>query len=168
MSPLSRPSRLFHFLAARLRRKVGSIRIQNKIQNGTRNEIQYGTQNRIQNVEQGTLLTIIVAFTWSVTASLDKLGIIFAPSLLFYFAAQRFVIGCLSLACLLIHPPSEGLRMVLRKSLRYLPLLIAIGTFEIMAVVSFLFAVNHMFVSYVVAIKRTNILISVMAGGVFF
>lgn len=104
-----------------------------------------------------------VAIIWSVTASLDKLGVITGPSIWAYFAAQRAAIGLASLAYILTRQPR--LLLLLRDRL---PLLLAVSALELASVVLFLLAVQHLLVSYVVAIKRSNVLFSVALGALLF
>ncbi len=104
-----------------------------------------------------------MAIIWSVTASLDKLGVITGPSIWAYFAAQRAAIGLASLAYILTRQPR--LLLLLRDRL---PLLLAVSALELASVVLFLLAVQHLLVSYVVAIKRSNVLFSVGLGALLF
>lgn len=105
--------------------------------------------------ESGATLMICVAAMWSITASLDKLGVLHAPSVWVYFAAQRFVIGMAAGSYLVLHMPHVfGLLRT-----RWVLLLLAISAAELAAVVLFLEAIKYIFVSYVVAIKRCNILV---------
>ncbi len=132
---------------------------------------------------------------WSVTASLDKLGMLAAPSVSVFFAGQRAVIGGASLAYTAVAAPQ--LLRLLRPAT--LPLMVLISGLELAAVVLFLKvgrkgtrggalgrggqhpskptgaralsrpqAVMHLLVSYVVAIKRCNVLLSVLVGGLLF
>jgi drug/metabolite transporter (DMT)-like permease len=116
----------------------------------------------LQN-EPGSVSMLLVAAISSVTASLDKLGVISASSISVYFAVQRFVIGVACLSYLLIY--ARGAFTHFSSSA---PLLLTISTLELAAVVFFLKALDYLFVSYVVAIKRCNILFSVLAGGLLF
>ncbi|KXZ44269.1 hypothetical protein GPECTOR_70g500 [Gonium pectorale] len=113
--------------------------------------------------EPGTVLIIGVAIIWSVTASLDKLGVITAPSIWVYFAVQRLAIGVASLAYILAISPR--LLLLLRD---HFWVLLAVSAMELAAVVFFLLAVQHLLVSYVVAIKRCNVLFSTLLGALIF
>ncbi|GFR40427.1 hypothetical protein Agub_g1001 [Astrephomene gubernaculifera] len=113
--------------------------------------------------EPGTVLMIGVAIIWSVTASLDKLGVITGPSIWVYFAAQRLAIGTASLAYILAVQPR--LLLLLRD---HFGLMLGISALELAAVLLFLLAVRHLLVSYVVAIKRCNVLFSVVLGALVF
>ncbi|GLI68989.1 hypothetical protein VaNZ11_013525 [Volvox africanus] len=113
--------------------------------------------------EPGTLLMIGVAIIWSVTASLDKLGVLTGPTIWVYFAAQRLVIGLASLVYILAVSPR--LLNLLRENFL---LMLFISTLELASVILFLLAVRHLLVSYVVAIKRCNVFFSVVLGALIF
>lgn len=97
------------------------------------------------------------------TATLDKLGISTGPSLWAYCLAQRLYIGGLCGAYLVAASPAA-----LRHVRSHWGLLMAVSVLELCAVVFFLEAIENLFVSYVVAIKRTNVLFSTIAGYVIF
>jgi len=104
-----------------------------------------------------------VAMLWSVTSSLDKLGVMWAPSIWVYMALQRLTMTLISCAGLLaVSPSSFGYLRTYFFSLLLLSLL------ELLAVVFYFEAIKHIFVSFVIAIKRCNILISVLVGGIAF
>lgn len=109
----------------------------------------------------GSCMMLGVAFIWSITSSLDKLGVMWAPSIWVYIACQRLsmaVLSCITMG--LLSPAYFG---YLRT---HFFLLLLLSLIELLAVVFFFEAIKHIFVSYVVAIKRCNILISVLVGGV--
>ncbi|KAG2442506.1 hypothetical protein HXX76_002592 [Chlamydomonas incerta] len=113
--------------------------------------------------EPGTVLMIGVAVIWSITASLDKLGVLTGPSIWMYFAVQRLTIGGASL--LYICATEPRLLLLLRDNLG---VMMAVSALELAAVLLFLNAVRHLLVSYVVAIKRCNVLLSVLLGAALF
>eukprot|EP00198_Chlamydomonas_reinhardtii_P002664 XP_001692000.1 predicted protein [Chlamydomonas reinhardtii] len=113
--------------------------------------------------EPGTVLMIGVAVIWSITASLDKLGVLTGPSIWMYFAVQRLTIGGASLMYICATEPR--LLLLLRDNLG---VMIAVSALELAAVLLFLNAVRHLLVSYVVAIKRCNVLMSVLLGAALF
>lgn len=109
-------------------------------------------------------LVLMTAFLYSLTASLDKLGIAAANhSLAAYFLWQRLIIGACGAVYLLCFA-----RHALRHLVRDMLLLISISVVEQLAVVFYLIAISNMLVSYVVAIKRTNVLMSTLIGCVLF
>eukprot|EP00878_Enallax_costatus_P006571 GHUV01006889.1.p1 GENE.GHUV01006889.1~~GHUV01006889.1.p1 ORF type:complete len:545 (+),score=161.78 GHUV01006889.1:647-2281(+) len=109
-------------------------------------------------------LVLTAAFLYSLTASLDKLGIAAANhNLAAYFLGQRLVIGLCGAVYLLCFA-RHALRHIVRDAL----LLFSISVVEQLAVVFYLVAINNMLVSYVVAIKRINVLLSTLVGCVLF
>jgi uncharacterized membrane protein len=109
-------------------------------------------------------MVLTAAFLYSITASLDKLGIEAAQySLSAYFLAQRVLTGVVGLVYLLTCARS-ALRHVARDSL----LLFSISLVEQGSVVVYLLAIENILVSYVVAIKRVNVLLSTLIGCVLF
>jgi len=110
----------------------------------------------------GSLMMLCVAAAWSITASLDKLGVRYG-SLWTYFAAQRLIIGAMCVLYLLRTAP-ETFRL-LRS---HFWILLAISLVEMCALVVFLEAIKFILVSYVVALKRSNVLLSVLVGGFVF
>lgn len=115
--------------------------------------------------EPGTVLMLLVAGIFAFTASLDKLGTVYGSNVFTYFALQRAVIGSVCILYLLL---------MRRDLIRFFAsryncmLIVCISVFELLTVVLFLSAVQHILVSYVVAIKRCNILLSVIVGRVWF
>lgn len=109
-------------------------------------------------------MVLSVAFLYSLTASLDKLGIAAANhSLAAYFLGQRLLIGLCGAVYLLCFA-----RAALRHIASDMVLLCSISLVEQFAVVFYLIAINNILVSYVVAIKRINVLLSTLIGCVLF
>lgn len=109
-------------------------------------------------------MVLTAAFLYSVTASLDKLGIAAAGhNLAAYFLGQRLLLGFFGAVYLL----SFG-RSALRHMVHDMVLLSGISLSELGAVVFYLIAINNILVSYVVAIKRVNVLLSTLVGCVLF
>jgi uncharacterized membrane protein len=109
-------------------------------------------------------MVLTAAFLYSITASLDKVGIEAAQySLSAYFLAQRVLMGVVGLVYLLTCARG-ALRHVVRDSL----LLFSISLVEQGSVVVYLLAIENILVSYVVAIKRVNVLLSTLIGCVLF
>ncbi|GAX82950.1 hypothetical protein CEUSTIGMA_g10377.t1 [Chlamydomonas eustigma] len=113
--------------------------------------------------QPGSLMMVGVAALWSITASLDKMGVLMSPSIWIYIAFQRICIATLSCCMLLSTSPASFSYLKSQPSS-----LLLISTLELLSMILFLEAIKHIFVSYVVAIKRCNILFSVLVGGYFF
>ena len=111
----------------------------------------------------GPIIVLAVAAIWSVTASLDKMGIMAAPSTSTYFVAQRLIIGAAGLTYLLLFS-----RPSFRYCYSHFGLLCSISLAEQAAVIFFLLAIDNLLVSYVVAIKRTNVLLSTLLACLVF
>jgi drug/metabolite transporter (DMT)-like permease len=111
----------------------------------------------------GPVIVLVVAAIWSVTASLDKMGTLAAPSMATYFVAQRLLIGGISLVYILCCS-----RRALRYCWSHFGLLFSISVLEQCAVLFFLLAINNILVSYVVAIKRMNVLFSTLLACLVF
>jgi drug/metabolite transporter (DMT)-like permease len=111
----------------------------------------------------GPIIVLVVAAIWSVTASLDKMGTLAAPSMGTYFVAQRLLIGGASLVYILCCS-----RRALRYCWTHFGLLCSISLLEQCAVLFFLLAINNILVSYVVAIKRVNVLFSTILACLVF
>lgn len=109
-------------------------------------------------------IVLAAAFLYSVTASLDKVGIAAAQfSLTAYFMAQRVLVGAVGLLYLLCFS-----RAALRHVTRDFVLLLAISLVEQGSVIVYLLAIENILVSYVVAIKRVNVLLSTLVGCFLF
>ena len=61
------------------------------------------------SMELGSAMMLCVAAMWSVTASLDKLGVLHAPSVWVYFALQRLFIGTACAVYMLLNAPQVWL-----------------------------------------------------------
>eukprot|EP00271_Cylindrocystis_brebissonii_P008087 TRINITY_DN22119_c0_g1_i1.p1 TRINITY_DN22119_c0_g1~~TRINITY_DN22119_c0_g1_i1.p1 ORF type:complete len:798 (+),score=82.07 TRINITY_DN22119_c0_g1_i1:104-2497(+) len=113
--------------------------------------------------EEGSLLMLGCAGLFSLTSSIDKMGTHVSPSVVLFACLQRLVmaIPCvLLLACTSPHS--------FHGFLRSFPLLASISLCEMISVICYLQSLNTLLVSYSVATKRMNILISVIIGNVLF
>eukprot|EP00877_Chromochloris_zofingiensis_P002832 jgi/Chrzof1/1254/Cz01g46140.t1 len=119
--------------------------------------------DRSDAASAGPVMILTVAALWSVTASLDKIGIMAASNLAVYFVIQRWVIGATSLGYLLLLS-----RPAFKHVFTDFTLLFSISTLELLAVVFFLQAIQNLLVSYVVAVKRINVLFSTLVGCFMF
>jgi uncharacterized membrane protein len=107
-------------------------------------------------------MMLFVAFIWSVTANVDKIGVL-NSSPLFY---SVIVTGATSLGLFIpMHFKSENYRKNIKTNL---PLLLPIGFFLALGLASQMTALTLTLAPFVIAIKRTSILIGSIYGFLFF
>ena len=113
--------------------------------------------------EPGSLLMLAVAAIWALTSDFDKLGKEAAPSFLVFITLQRIMMAL---------PLNAYMVFVLPRSYRNIfkafPMLLLLSVVELYTVIAYLKALDHLFVSYAIAAKRSGILLSVIGGAVFF
>lgn len=121
--------------------------------------------DHLSPVASAPLIMLFVALLFSITSSLDKLGLTLSPNhtVFVYVTFQRIFIAILTSPSLAMSRPLD-----FRFLLSHFKILVAIAGFELLSVLFFLAAIDHLHVAYVVAIKRVNILFSVLIGAVFF
>jgi uncharacterized membrane protein len=108
--------------------------------------------------ERGARLMLLVAFLYSITSSFGKLAInASSPS---FFAASYFTLLALSFAVLAVK------RRVLAGSVN--PRIFLVGAFYSVMITFHVLALKTALVSYMVAIKRSSLLFSIVFGIVFF
>ncbi len=114
-------------------------------------------------VEQhGPKMMLIAAFLLSITSSIDKIGVLNSSPLFWAVSVHSFT--SISLAPIIIREFSHHLKLT-RVDLR---LLFAVGFFSALAIVTQYIAITSLLVPYVIAIKRTSTLMSVLFGYVIF
>lgn len=111
--------------------------------------------------ERGSLLMLAVAFIWSWTAVYDKVAVV-ASSPAFYTAFFSIAFGILYLPLLVF-----GLRKD-RPGREMIPRLFLLGAIGAAMILSQLAAIELTLASYVIAIKRSGMLLSVLLGYLFF
>ena len=115
--------------------------------------------------EPGSRLMLVVAVIWSLTSDLDKMGKQAAPSFLVFIAVQRL---CMSVPLNAVLIFKQGLSKSLRTFTSTFGFLLILAVLEMYTVAAYLKALDHLFVSYAIAAKRSGILLSVLSGAVFF
>ncbi len=111
--------------------------------------------------EKGSLLMLIVALLWSVTANIDKIGVQ-ASSPTFYTLAWHIVFPIFYLPVIL----KTGTKVCeLKGNIKMLILLGLVGT---ILIILQMFAIKLAYVSYVIAIKRAGLVFSIIFGLLFF
>lgn len=112
--------------------------------------------------ETGPRLMLLVAFIWSITSNIDKIGIK-NSSPVFWAAAQSAFIAIVLFP--IIMKRSKHHIAQVPKNLKSLA---SIGLFSALSLVSQMTALSFAFVVYVSSIKRTSSIIGVLAGHFIF
>lgn len=115
--------------------------------------------------EPGSRLMLFVAVLWSLTSDLDKMGKTAASSFAVFVAVQRVCMSVPLGAALVVQ---RGVGKAAAAFAANLPLLFALATLEMFTMSAYLKALDHLYVSYAIAAKRSGILLSVVGGAVFF
>jgi uncharacterized membrane protein len=114
-------------------------------------------------VEQhGPRLMLIAAFILSITSSIDKIGVLNSSPLFWAVSVHSFT--TITLAPIIIREFSHHLKIT-NLDLR---LLLLVGLFSALAILTQYIAITFLLVPYVIAIKRTSILMSVLFGYLIF
>jgi drug/metabolite transporter (DMT)-like permease len=111
---------------------------------------------------RGTRLMLVTALIWSVTATVDKAAVL-ASSQAFYGFSIDLILAILYVPYLLKHREMNG-RLV-KENLGGLLLL---GLITGLLTIFQFTALKHVFVSYVIAFKRSGVLVSVILGALLF
>ncbi|MBE9040144.1 EamA family transporter [Oscillatoriales cyanobacterium LEGE 11467] len=112
--------------------------------------------------ERGTKLGLLVAFLWSITANFDKIGV--QNSAPIFWVASMFAGITLLLSPLVII--NSGLKLSKWGSIG--KSLVLIGLFNAIAVAFQMFALNLTLVAYVISVKRTSAIFSVVWSKLIF
>lgn len=109
--------------------------------------------------EKGPKLMLLVAFLWSITSNIDKIGIQNSSPILWVVSVNVFI-------AMLLFPVMLSRRNIqISKSLKAL---IPIGLCSALALIFQMTAISLTLVVYVISIKRTNTLLSVLWGFLIF
>jgi len=112
--------------------------------------------------EKGPRLMLLVAFIWSITANLDKVGIENSSVFFWPVAVNSFItLGFIPVVML----RSRGKTRQITSNLRTL---LPIGLFHGLMIITQMVAVSLTLVAYVISIKRTSAAISVVLGWLIF
>lgn len=111
--------------------------------------------------ERGPKLMLAVAFLWSISATIDKIGVQNSSPTLWILALHGFI-GLLLTPAALRRPGSAG---YLRGNLPYLLLM---GLCSAVVVLAQMTAITLTLVAYVISVKRTSTLLGVLFGYLFF
>lgn len=112
--------------------------------------------------EQGPRLMLIVAFIWSITSNFDKIGIQNSSSL--FWAVSLNIFLTLLMTPIIFYKSRSKLNIV-KFNLR---ILFPLGLLNSLSIISHVIAISLTFVSYVMAIKRTTAIFTVIFGYLIF
>ena len=112
--------------------------------------------------ETGSRLMLTVAFIWSLTSNLDKIGIQNSAPIIWVFSVY-LVVAIILLPLVFLRQTSSIFQ--LRQSGKTL---VTIGLLNAITVASQMTALSLTLVAYVIAIKRTSTLFSVIFGAIIF
>ncbi|MGZ7050068.1 MAG: EamA family transporter, partial [Methanobacterium sp.] len=110
----------------------------------------------------GPKMMLIAAFILSITSSIDKIGVLNSSPLFWAVSVHSFT--SISLAPLIIREFSNHIKLT-NTDIR---LLFAVGFFSALAIVTQYIAISTLLVPYVIAIKRTSTIMSVLFGSLIF
>lgn len=112
--------------------------------------------------ETGPKLMLCVAFIWSITSNIDKIGVNHSSATFWPFALYGFMaIALLPMMLMKIRHPWKQIKSNFR-------ILSYIGFFNALAITFQMLALTLTFVSHVIAVKRTSALMSVFLGHLIF
>ncbi len=112
--------------------------------------------------EKGPRLMLLVAFIWSITANFDKIGIQNSSVFFWPVTVNAFIaVGFIPVILL----KSKNKLHQIRKNYKTL---LPVGFFHGLMIVFQMVAVSMTLVAYVISIKRTSAVISVVFGSLFF
>lgn len=112
--------------------------------------------------EKGPRYMMIVVLIWAVTANFDKIGVVNSSPLFYSFAVQLYI-GVLML--FLVIPGFRKNPTTLNRNLKSL---IGVGVLSTLTIICHMVAISMTIVPYVISIKRTNSILSVIFGKIFF
>lgn len=112
--------------------------------------------------EPGPKLILLVAFIWSITSPLDKVGVLNSAPLFWLICLHGFIaIALLPLLILRVPQPVKQLRQHFRQ-------LLPIGVAQTLATSCQMWALQLTLVAHVIAIKRSSSVIAVLVGHLLF
>lgn len=112
--------------------------------------------------QHGPKLMLIAAFLLSITSSIDKIGVLNSSPLFWAVSVHSFT--SITLAPIIIRELNHHLKLT-GMDIR---LLFAVGLFSALAIVTQYIAISFLLVPYVIAIKRTSTIMSVLFGYLIF
>lgn len=113
--------------------------------------------------QKGSRLMLIVAFLWSITSNIDKIGLK-DSSPVFWAFALNLILAVFLLPVVLAKSRFEWHRMKPHMFTALLPL----GLFSALSILTHMLAISIAIVPYVIAIKRTSVVMSALWGFFMF
>lgn len=112
--------------------------------------------------ERGPRLMLITAFLWSITANFDKIGVQNSSPIFWSIALSVF--SALVLFPIMLHKSKREAKQILMRS----QVLAPIGFFGALTAIFQMTAISLTLVAYVIAMKRTSAVMSVVWGHLIF
>lgn len=112
--------------------------------------------------DKGARLMLIVALIWSVTSIYDKIGVQNSSPYFWSISISLFI--TIALTPFMISRSKEKLRFAVKN----IPIMLPIGLFSMLMLLTQMTAISMTLVSYVISIKRLNAVFSVILGFLIF
>lgn len=112
--------------------------------------------------EKGPKLMLTVAFIWSITSNIDKIGVQNSSSIFWVVAINGFM--AIAMLPMMLYKSRENMGQILTD----FKTLALIGLFNGLAMLFQMIAISLTLVAYVISIKRTSSMLSVLFGSLFF
>lgn len=111
--------------------------------------------------DKGPRLMFVVAFIWSITSNIDKIGVQNSSSIFWVIAINAFI-AVIMLPIMLYKPGS------FRGVAGNLKVLIPMSLFSVLSLIFQMIAISLTLVTYVISIKRTSAIMGVVFGKIIF
>ncbi len=112
--------------------------------------------------EKGPKLMLIVAFIWSITSNFDKIGVQNSSTIFWVIAIEIFM--TLAILPIMLYKSQRSVKQILTSY----KVLIPIGLFSALMLIAHTTAISLTLVAYVISIKRTSAIMSVLFGYLIF
>lgn len=112
--------------------------------------------------EPGPRLMLLVAFIWSITSNIDKIGVQNSSPIFWSVSMTCFLAVALFPLMMIYSKPTSK---TMNGQLKYL---IPLGLFNALTFIAQMIAINVILVAYVISIKRGSAILSVLWGHLFF
>jgi uncharacterized membrane protein len=112
--------------------------------------------------EKGPKLMLLVAFIWSISSNFDKIGVQNSSPILWVIAVNIFI--TLVMLPIMLYKSQRSVQQISTSYKALLP----IGLFSALTLIFQMTAINLTLVAYVISIKRTSAIMSVLFGYFIF